>query len=79
MIRTPEQYIESLRDGRIIYLNGEKIPDVTKHPLMKGAINNRARSYALAHDPKWRDLITMKRMATESCSCGNSRRHLKTC
>ena len=31
MIRTPEQYIESLRDGRIIYLNGEKIPDITKN------------------------------------------------
>jgi 4-hydroxybutyryl-CoA dehydratase / vinylacetyl-CoA-Delta-isomerase len=60
MIRTPEQYIKSLQDGRIIYLNGEKIPDITKHPLMKGAINNRARSYALAHDPKWRDLITME-------------------
>jgi 4-hydroxybutyryl-CoA dehydratase / vinylacetyl-CoA-Delta-isomerase len=58
MIRTPEQYIESLRDGRIIYLNGERIPDITKHKHMKGAINVRARSYALAHDPKWRDLLT---------------------
>lgn len=60
MIRTPEQYIESLRDGRIIYLNGERIPDITKHPHMKGAIDLRARSYALANDPKWRDLITIE-------------------
>jgi len=34
MIRTPEQYIESLRDGRIIYLNGERIPDITRHKHM---------------------------------------------
>ncbi len=60
MIRTPEQYIESLRDGRIIYLNGEKIPDITKNPHLQGTINYRARSYALANDPKWRDLMTME-------------------
>lgn len=60
MIRTPEQYIASLRDGRTIYLNGEKIPDITKHPHLMGAINYRARSYALANDPKWRDLMTME-------------------
>ena len=60
MVRTPEQYVESLKDGRLIYLNGERIPDITKHPRIKGAINHRARSYALANDPKWRDLITME-------------------
>jgi 4-hydroxybutyryl-CoA dehydratase/vinylacetyl-CoA-Delta-isomerase len=60
MIRTPEQYIESLRDGRIIYLNGERIPDITRHKHMYGAINMRARSYAIANDPRWRDLLTME-------------------
>jgi aromatic ring hydroxylase len=31
MIRTGEEYRESLRDGREIYMNGEKIADVTTH------------------------------------------------
>jgi 4-hydroxybutyryl-CoA dehydratase/vinylacetyl-CoA-Delta-isomerase len=58
MIRTAKQYIDSLNDGRIIYINGERVPDVTKHPYIKGLINYRAKSYVLANDPNWRDLLT---------------------
>ena len=29
MIRTVEQYLESLKDGRVIYCLGEKVQDVT--------------------------------------------------
>jgi aromatic ring hydroxylase len=60
MIRTPEQYIKSLNDGRVIFLDGEQIPDITKHPAMKGAIARRALSYVLANDPEWRDLFTVE-------------------
>ncbi len=60
MIRTPEQYVESLRDGRIIYLDGEKIPDITKHPSFKGPINSRAMSYALYNHPEFKDLLTVE-------------------
>ncbi|MFC1971725.1 4-hydroxyphenylacetate 3-hydroxylase N-terminal domain-containing protein [Chloroflexota bacterium] len=58
MIRTPQQYIESLNDGRVIFLEGEQIPDITKHPLYQGAINGAAKTYALANDHRWRDLLT---------------------
>ena len=58
MIRTPEQYVESLRDGRVIFLDGEKIPDITKHPSFKGSINARAYSYALCNHPQFKDLLT---------------------
>ena len=27
-----KEYLETLRDGRVVYLNGEKIDDVTTHP-----------------------------------------------
>ena len=60
MIRTPEQYVESLRDGRIIYLDGEKIPDITKHPSFKGPINSRAMSYTLYNHPDFKDLLTVE-------------------
>jgi 4-hydroxybutyryl-CoA dehydratase/vinylacetyl-CoA-Delta-isomerase len=60
MIRTEQQYIDSLRDGRVIYFEGERIPDITKHPAMHGVISRRAGAYALANDPKWRDLLTME-------------------
>jgi len=58
MIRTPEQYVESLRDGRVLFLDGEKIPDITKHPSLKGSINARAYSYALCNHPQFKDLLT---------------------
>ncbi|MGI9465063.1 MAG: 4-hydroxyphenylacetate 3-hydroxylase N-terminal domain-containing protein, partial [Aestuariivirgaceae bacterium] len=32
MIRTGDQYRESIRDGRDVWINGEKVRDVTTHP-----------------------------------------------
>ena len=60
MIRTAEQYVESLNDGRVIYLNGERIPDITKHPAFKGSINARALSYTLYDHPRFKDLLTIE-------------------
>ena len=37
MIRTGEQYIESIRDRREVYVNGEQVKDVSslnEHPVM---------------------------------------------
>lgn len=39
---TPDEYLESLRDARNVYLYGEKVKDVTTHP----AFRNSARSVA---------------------------------
>ncbi len=34
-LKTPQQYIESLRDGRVTYWDGERIDDITTHPRFK--------------------------------------------
>ena len=60
MIRTAEQYVESLNDGRVIYLNGERIPDITVHPAFKGSINARALCYTLYDHPRFKDLLTIE-------------------
>ncbi len=60
MLRTAKQYVESLNDGRVIYLNGQKIPDITKHPAFRGSINARALSYELYNHPKFKDLLTIE-------------------
>jgi 4-hydroxybutyryl-CoA dehydratase/vinylacetyl-CoA-Delta-isomerase len=44
----------------VIYLNGEKIDDVTQHPQMKGPINARALCYALYNHPDFKDLLTVE-------------------
>jgi len=59
-IRTPQEYIESLRDNRTVYFHGEKIKDVTKHPILKICRNWMAMDYVLQQDPKYQDLVTTK-------------------
>jgi alkanesulfonate monooxygenase SsuD/methylene tetrahydromethanopterin reductase-like flavin-dependent oxidoreductase (luciferase family) len=34
---TGEEYLESLRDGRQVYLYGERVKDVTQHPAFRNA------------------------------------------
>ena len=43
MIRTGEEYRESLRDGREVYVDGERVKDITTHPQFKPVIDVRAR------------------------------------
>ena len=50
MSRTGEQYRESLRDGRAVWINGERVKDVTRHPSFKPIVDARARIYDMAHD-----------------------------
>ncbi|MBI5116919.1 hypothetical protein HZA56_10645 [Candidatus Poribacteria bacterium] len=58
-LRTPEEYRKSLRDGRRIYMLGEKVADVTAHPLLKVAVETVAQDFALteSNDPEIRNLF----------------------
>jgi 4-hydroxyphenylacetate 3-monooxygenase len=44
MIRTGDEYRDSIRDGREVFMNGEKVPDVTTHPMFKPLVDIRARN-----------------------------------
>ena len=58
MIRTGEEYRESIRDGRKVYINGETVKDVTTHPAFKPIVDARARIYDMAHEEKYRDIMS---------------------
>lgn len=58
MIRTGEQYREGIRDGREVWVDGERVKDVTKHPAMKPIIDIRARMYDMQHDNSHADSLT---------------------
>ncbi len=58
-IRRGAQYLESLRDGRRVWLQGELVEDVTAHPGLAGCARSVAAVYDLQHDPAHRDLLTM--------------------
>jgi aromatic ring hydroxylase len=58
-LRTPEQYRESLRDGREVYYRGEKVDDVTTHPVIRKAVEHACIDYQMAEDPRYRDLAVV--------------------
>jgi 4-hydroxyphenylacetate 3-monooxygenase len=51
MIRTGQQYRDSIRDGRQVWVNGERVADVTTHPMFKPLVDIRARIYDMQHEP----------------------------
>ncbi len=56
-IRTPEQYVESLKDERRIYINGELYHDVTAHPVLRRALHRGLIDYVMCHDPRYKKLM----------------------
>lgn len=58
MIRTGEEYREGLRDGREIFMDGERVTDVTTHPQFKPVVDIRARIYDMQHEPQLRETMT---------------------
>ena len=66
MTKTGKDHIQSLRDGREVYLNGKKIKDVTTHPAFKNAVSASAKLYDFQSDPKHIDYMTF-----ESPTSGN--------
>ena len=57
-IKTAEQYLESLKDGRVVYFDGELVPDVTQHPICKITNDWVAMDYIMNNDPRYQDLLT---------------------
>jgi 4-hydroxyphenylacetate 3-monooxygenase len=55
---TGEEYLESLNDGRVVYIDGERVDDVTTHPAFRNSARSVARLYDALHDPQTRDVMT---------------------
>lgn len=60
MIRTGQQYRDSLGDGRRVFVNGERVADVTTHPMFKPLVDIRARIFDMAHDPATAPVMTVR-------------------
>ena len=56
-IRTPEQYLRSLNDGREIWFQGERAKDMSQHPHIRTCAEIGAMDYALCQDPRYQDLL----------------------
>src|SRR5712664_2269593 len=58
MIRTAAEYREGLRDGREVWIDNERVADVTAHPAFKPIIDVKARMYEMAHESAYRNALT---------------------
>src|SRR5450432_3323207 len=50
--QTGNEYLEQLRDGREVYIYGERVADVTTHPAFRNTARMIARLYDALHDDK---------------------------
>ncbi|MFJ7219502.1 4-hydroxyphenylacetate 3-hydroxylase family protein [Amycolatopsis sp. NPDC098790] len=55
---TGDEYIESLRDDREVFVYGRRVKDVTEHPAFRNPVRMTARLYDALHDPEYRDALT---------------------
>src|ERR1044071_3849087 len=71
---TGAEYIESLKDGRAVYINGERVRDVTTHPAFRNSVRSLARLYDALHEPERRDALTCP---TDTGSGGYTHRYFR--
>lgn len=55
---TGAEYLETLRHGREVYIDGERVDDITVHPAFRNSARSIARLYDALHDPKTKDILT---------------------
>ncbi|MCW2877884.1 MAG: 4-hydroxyphenylacetate 3-monooxygenase oxygenase component [Sphaerisporangium sp.] len=72
---TGDEYIESLRDSREVYIYGDRVKDVTSHPAFHNPVRMTARLYDSLHDPAHRDVLTAP---TDTGSDGYTHRFFTT-
>ena len=71
---TGAEYIQSLRDGREVYIDGERVTDVPSHPAFRNAVRSIGRLYDALHDPATKDVLTCP---TDTGSGGYTHRYFR--
>lgn len=72
---TGEEYLDSLRDGREIYIYGERVKDVTEHPAFRNSARSLARLYDALHAPEAEGVL---RVPTDTGNGGFTHPFFKT-
>lgn len=71
---TGDEYLESLRDGREVWIYGEQVDDVTTHPAFRNCTRMIARMYDALHHPDTKAVLTTE---TDTGSGGYTHPFLK--
>ena len=58
-VRNGQQFIDGLKaNSRDVWINGERVEDVTTHPAFSRIVRQLARLYEAQVDPATRDILT---------------------
>jgi len=71
---TGKEFLESLRDGREIWIYGERVDDVTTHPAFRNPARMLARLSDALHDPATQATLTCP---TDTGSGGYTHRYFR--
>jgi len=71
---TGEEYLESLRGSRDIWIYGEQVRDLTTHPAFRNPARMIARLYDALHDPTHHAVLTV---ATDTGSGGYTHKYFR--
>lgn len=59
-LKTPEEYLESIKRELNLYMFGKKVNEWWNHPIIVPTINSTKKSYELAQIPEYKDLMITK-------------------
>ncbi|MFX1571406.1 MAG: 4-hydroxyphenylacetate 3-hydroxylase family protein [Promethearchaeota archaeon] len=59
-LKTPEEYLESIKRPVNLYMFGEKVKEFWNHPIIRPSINTVMKIYELAQMDEYKDLMTAK-------------------
>ncbi len=57
-IRSGQDYVEGLRDGREVWISGARVDAVPEHPGFAGVVRSVAAAYDLQHEPELQAQLT---------------------
>ncbi len=59
-LKTPEEYLKSIKRPVTLYLFGEKVKEFWNHPIIKPSINTVMKIYELAQMEEYKNILTAK-------------------
>ncbi len=57
-LKTPQEYLESIKKPKNLYMFGKKVKEFWNHPIIKPSINTVIKIYEMAQKDEYKDIMT---------------------